>query len=74
VQWGLAVIALGADSVEETWKQRFPGMTQRSAVLPVSRTSFTEALGEWIAVGNSREPPVFTFVGRARDKGNIASS
>jgi hypothetical protein len=33
--------------------------TQRSAVLPVSRTSFTEALGEWIAVGNSREPPCF---------------
>jgi hypothetical protein len=41
--------------------RRLPGMTQRLVLLLVDRI---ETLRQNIALGNSREPPVFTFLGR----------
>jgi hypothetical protein len=41
--------------------RRLPGTTQRLAALLPYRT---EALGQSIALGNSREPPAFTFPSR----------
>jgi len=44
--------------------RRLPRMTWRVLVLLASRT---EPLGWKIALGNSREPPAFTFQGRTRE-------
>jgi hypothetical protein len=41
--------------------RRLPGMTQRLAAPLAYRT---ETLGQSIALGNSREPPAFTFPSR----------
>jgi hypothetical protein len=41
--------------------RRLPGMTQRLVLLLVDRI---ETLRQNIALGNSRKPPVFTFLGR----------
>ena len=39
-------------------------MAQRFAVLPVARRRINEAVSENVALGNSREPPAFTFAGQ----------
>jgi hypothetical protein len=56
--------------------RRLPGVTQRSAALPDSWKSIlangNEALGQNIALGSSREPPVYPFSGPNRDTTNTA--
>jgi hypothetical protein len=70
----LALFLTSRGQPQKRENRRLPETTQRAVPLNASFICFPSTRYNYRALGYSREPPAFTFLGCARDKRYIATS